>query len=145
MTEKLISQSLYARQRGVSRQYISKLVKEGVIPTINGKIDPDEADKILGNLSKRLDYSEAKTLVMNIKAQLLQIERDMKMQKLVDIDKVINHMTKIGNIVRDSLLLIPAKVSHQVAAEKNPNKCMEIIDKEIRQALQELSKLGQKP
>ena len=40
----LISQSEYARRRGVSRQYVSRLVKQGVIALENGKVDPVQAD-----------------------------------------------------------------------------------------------------
>ena len=43
----LISQSEYARARGVSRQYVSRLVKQGVITLENGKIDPARADAAL--------------------------------------------------------------------------------------------------
>ena len=42
-----ISQSEYARRRGVSRQYVSRLVKEGVIRLENGKVDPARADAAL--------------------------------------------------------------------------------------------------
>ncbi|MBF0590239.1 MAG: hypothetical protein HQL53_14050 [Magnetococcales bacterium] len=43
----LISQSEWARKKGFSRQYVSKLVKKGVVRLINGKIDPAEADTAL--------------------------------------------------------------------------------------------------
>lgn len=43
----LLSQHDYAKRRGVSRQYISKLVTEGVLPLKDGKIDPVQADAIL--------------------------------------------------------------------------------------------------
>ena len=43
----LISQSEYARQRGVSRQYVNRLVRQGVIALENGKIDPARADAAL--------------------------------------------------------------------------------------------------
>ena len=36
-----------ARRRGVSRQYVSRLVKEGVIRLKNGKVDPAQADAAL--------------------------------------------------------------------------------------------------
>lgn len=39
----LISQAEWARQQGVSRQYVSGLVKKGVIRLIDGKIDPAQA------------------------------------------------------------------------------------------------------
>ena len=44
-----ISQSEYARRRGVSRQYVSRLVKEGVIRLKNGKVDPAQADAASGS------------------------------------------------------------------------------------------------
>lgn len=43
----MLSQHDYAKRRGVSRQYISKLVSEGVLPLKDGKIDPVQADAIL--------------------------------------------------------------------------------------------------
>ncbi len=43
----LLTQIDYAAQRGVSRQYIGKLVKEGVLQLKNGKIDPLQADGVL--------------------------------------------------------------------------------------------------
>lgn len=41
---RLMSQSAYARKRGVSRQAIHELVKRKVIPLVDGKIDPQIAD-----------------------------------------------------------------------------------------------------
>ena len=43
----LLNQTAYARHRGVSKMAISKLVKQGLISTPNGKIDPTKADKEL--------------------------------------------------------------------------------------------------
>ncbi len=43
----LLTQKDYAAQRKVSKQYIGKLVKEGVLQLKNGKIDPVQADGIL--------------------------------------------------------------------------------------------------
>jgi hypothetical protein len=42
---KLLSQRQYARLRGVSQVAVSKAVRSGRIPTINGKIDPVAADR----------------------------------------------------------------------------------------------------
>lgn len=43
----LLSQHDYAKRRGVSRQYIGKLVSEGILPLNDGKINPVQADAIL--------------------------------------------------------------------------------------------------
>lgn len=46
MTE-LMSQTAYAKHKGVSRQYINELVRDGVLRLKRGKIDRDEADMTL--------------------------------------------------------------------------------------------------
>lgn len=43
--QKLMSQREYAKRRGVSHQAVSKAVRDERIPTVDGKIDPVEADK----------------------------------------------------------------------------------------------------
>ena len=42
-----MSQNAYAARCGVSKQYIGKLVRKGVLPLKDGKIDPAVADAIL--------------------------------------------------------------------------------------------------
>ncbi|MCA1381287.1 hypothetical protein [Bradyrhizobium sp. BRP23] len=52
-----MTQTEYAAHRGVSRQAISKLVKQGKIPAsafIDGKIDPAAADFALGETRERI-------------------------------------------------------------------------------------------
>ncbi|ABK45391.1 conserved hypothetical protein [Magnetococcus marinus MC-1] len=41
----LLSQSEWARQQGFSRQYVSKLVKKGVVRLVDGKVDPVQASQ----------------------------------------------------------------------------------------------------
>ena len=43
--KKLLSQSEYARQRGISQPYVHKLIRRGLIPTHPGGIDPRKADR----------------------------------------------------------------------------------------------------
>jgi hypothetical protein len=43
--KKLISQREYARQRGISNVAVHRAVKAGRVTTVNGKIDPDQADR----------------------------------------------------------------------------------------------------
>ncbi len=44
---KFMSQKAYAESIGVSKQYINRLVREGILPTQNGRIDPEFAGKII--------------------------------------------------------------------------------------------------
>jgi hypothetical protein len=45
----LISQADWAREQGVSKQYVSKLVKTGKIVLVDGKIDPEDAARRLAS------------------------------------------------------------------------------------------------
>ena len=46
----LVSQAEYARQRGVSRQYVGQMVAKGVIGLTNRKVDTERADAALAAL-----------------------------------------------------------------------------------------------
>lgn len=55
----LMTQADYAAHRGVSKQAISKLVKRGIIPLIDSKIDPQIADM---KISSQLNPARSKAL-----------------------------------------------------------------------------------
>lgn len=55
----LMTQADYAAHRGVSKQAISKLVKRGIIPLIDSKIDPQVADM---KISSQLNPARSKAL-----------------------------------------------------------------------------------
>ena len=46
----LVSQAEYARQRGVSRQYVGQMVAKGIIGLSNRKVNTDQADAALAAL-----------------------------------------------------------------------------------------------
>ncbi|MBF0116900.1 MAG: hypothetical protein HQM04_17890, partial [Magnetococcales bacterium] len=46
----LISQSEWARQKGFSRQYVGKLVSQGTIQLVDGKIDTVQAENALASI-----------------------------------------------------------------------------------------------
>jgi len=46
---------------------------------------------------------------------------------------------KVGRQTRDALQNIPARIAGLVAAEKKQTKCFEILEREIRQALEGLA------
>lgn len=56
---RFVSQSEFAREIGVSRQYVSKLVKEGVIELVSGKIDSEKAKEILRARREPARHSKA--------------------------------------------------------------------------------------
>lgn len=67
VTTATVSQADYAAQRGVSRQAINKLVKRGVIPLVDGRIDPQVADL---KLVTHLNPARSKALAPDAPASL---------------------------------------------------------------------------
>lgn len=55
----MITQSEYARRKNVSRQRVGQWVMDGTIRLVDGKVDPDLADRQLEHnldYGKRMDY-----------------------------------------------------------------------------------------
>ena len=50
----LVSQAEYARQRGVSRQYVGQMVAKGILKLTGSKVDTDQADAALAAIEKAL-------------------------------------------------------------------------------------------
>ncbi len=180
-----ISQSEYARRRGVSRQYVSRLVKQGVIVLDNGKIDPAKADAALearrdparaprrkalktgaqrvqkapdqdapvsvpvsrdtvmlpgsggGDLPRMLLKTRIKSELE--KGKLLEIKARVEAGKYVDADEVKVAAFNKARVVRDGLLNIPDRMASLLAAETNEHKVHELLAREIRAALEELT------
>ena len=51
----LVSQAEYARQRGVSRQYVGQMVAKGVIGLSGRKVDTEQADAAATMIANRVD------------------------------------------------------------------------------------------
>ncbi len=101
--------------------------------------------QVMARISKKggtsgLDFTEARTLKERYKAALLKIELDEKTGRLVDSEAVKVAAFNKARAVRDSLLNIPDRISPILAAEKDQMKVADILTREIRTALEELSK-----
>lgn len=101
--------------------------------------------KIMEKVAKKagtsgLDFTEARTLKERYRAALLKIELDEKTGKLVDSETVKVSAFNKARSVRDSLLNISDRVAPILAAERDEKKVADILTKEIRTALEELSR-----
>jgi len=162
----LVSQAEYARRRGVSRQYVGQMVAKGVIRLTGRKVDTDQADAALaavkeparserrrkvpaavpdvptlpqagGDLPTLLLRTRIKSEVE--KAKLLEIKARVEAGKYVDADDVKLAAFNKAREVRDSLLNIPERLAAVLAAEGDERRVHQIMDAEIRAALEELS------
>jgi len=126
-TEENLSQSKYAEHRKVTKGYIGRLVKEGRLHLIKGKLNVAMSDAELENKSnddKAPNYWREKALhekALHEKAKREPAELDLKLkqEQLVEVDQVGGHLDKIFSAVRQRLLATPSKIAPLVHAEES--------------------------
>ncbi len=160
----LITQAEFARQLEVSKPYIHKLVKKGIIKLRNGKVDteqalaamkanadpanalreesPSEVIPAVGNTAGAVDFVTARTMREAFRAKLAKLEYEEKSGKLTDAGKVRNDAFKAGRIIRDELLAIPDRLADVLAAEDDPGSVRQIIFEELEKVLNRISEQG---
>ena len=144
----LISQAAYARMKGVSKVYIGRLVSEGVLTLVYGKINPELADKQIEEMkpsgigekkqksSKKSSFSEAKTSEKRLQVSLLELNYQEKSGELVKAKDVEVAAFNEARKLRDNMLNIPDRISALIAAEGDENVVRKIITDEIEKGLQ---------
>lgn len=73
------------------------------------------------------------------KGKLLELKAKVEAGKFVDGDEVKVAAFNKARIVRDALLNIASRLAPLVAAEPDERACFDLIDREVRQALEELA------
>jgi hypothetical protein len=157
----LITQSEWARRQGFSKQYVNNLIKTGQIPLTNGLVDEDRANAILAGIRnpnqpiRRSQNTESKiqrdddlpTLLLKTRikneierGKLLEAKVKSEIGQLVSLADVKKVAFARGRVIRDSMLNIPDRISSLLATETDASKIHEILTKEIREVLEELSR-----
>ncbi len=72
-------------------------------------------------------------------AELAKLQVDEKRGELVAVEAVKKEAFTLGRVVRDALLNIPDRVSHQLAGEIDPAAIHQMLSKEMQQALEGLA------
>jgi len=150
----LITKTEYSKRRGWSQAHTSKLVKSGKIATHYGKVDPEEADRMLAEAAdparepfkkngkekgKQSSYYDARTEREVYQAKLSKLEWEKAAGNVVDVAQVKEAAFRTYRRVRDAIMLIPTRVAPLVAAQKNPHKVRMILEAELRKALEGLA------
>ena len=120
--EEYLSQSKYAEHRNVTKGYIGRLVKEGRLHLIKGKLNVAMSDAELDNKSnddKAPIYWREKALHEKAKRELAELDLKLKQDQLVEVDQVGDHLDKIFSAVRQRLLATPSKIASLVHAEES--------------------------
>jgi hypothetical protein len=151
----LMSQAAWAKKHGFSRQYANELIRKGIVRLVNGQIDAIEADAAVeaireparatrrseedgSGLSTLLLKSRIKTEVE--RGKLLEIRARAESGKLIATDEVKIAAFRRARIVRDGMLNLPDRLAAVLAAETDVAKVHEVLSKEIRLILEEISR-----
>jgi len=163
----LVSQAEYARQRGVSRQYIGQMVAKGVILLQGRKVDPAQADAALAAVREParperratpkveaapkplVPATELPTLPQggDLPTLLLKtrIKSEVEKAKLLEIKarveagKYVDADEVKVAAFRDALMNIPERLAAVLAAETDAARVHAMLTSEIRAALEDLA------
>ncbi len=154
VARKLVSQAEYARHRGTSRQYISRLAKAGVLVLQKGQVDVAASDAVLDDRPDRTSeavtnspaeappqtgsYAQAKLADMVFRAKLRRLEFETRSGKFYSSDEVKIKWYTLVRQIRDKLLALPAKVAPQLAALSEAAEIRDFLDAEIIAILKSL-------
>lgn len=142
-----------------TKQYLSKLVKEGKIPYIevNGKKDYDlkEVALALQALQQKLpdgskynpkneDGSEktinqTKIFLQEYQGKLAQQKFDIEAKKLVYRAEVEQKAFTVTRVLRDQLLSMPERITAEIMGANDLNEAKEIFFEELNSVLSYLS------
>ena len=141
-TEEYLSQSKYAEHRNVTKGYIGRLIKEGRLHLIKGKLNVKMSDAELDNKSnddKAPNYWREKALHEKAKRELAELDLKLKHDQLVEVDQVGEHLDKIFSAVRQPLLATPSKIAPLVHAEESVGGARIVLEAAVFEVLSELS------
>ncbi len=148
-----ITKSEFARRHGFSKQYVTELIRTGVIQETNGKLDKDDADyslslkQAMGREKRAKNARKSDLQELYIKAKLkneiekgkiLKLEAAEKSQSLIPADQVRETLFRKGRVIRDALLSLPDRVASMLEMQ-NARTIHITLTKEIRAILEDLS------
>lgn len=158
----LITQTEFAREIGVSKQYVCYLVKQGIVELKNGLVDREQANEALMTIQDpsqplrrkngengdgRKNTSNLSTMLLKTRikneverGKLLEAKAKAEIGELVSIEEVKTEAFNTARVVRNNLLNVPDRVSELLASITDAKKIHELLTKEIKTALESLSK-----
>lgn len=164
----LLSMNVYAKRIGVSHTLVQKALKQGKIIRgyIAGKIDPYIANQEWGrsyipefkdyepdepaatNDTRHIDIKKKENLVQKaqqtsaiLRSKKLQLEVKEKEGKLIDRERANLAMAALGQMLRQEVLSVPARVIDLIMAVKDRDEAYQILYSELEMALRSTSDL----
>lgn len=132
----LMKKSELAQKLGVSRAYISKLIKEGKLKE-KGKLVDDESLNRYKSLKDQL--LEAKLHNEELKGELLREQVKEIESKYISKNEAIEVFEERTNTVRNAVLKIPDRVADAIALMTDIRAINQLLRDEIRATLFRIS------
>ena len=164
MEPELVTQAEFARRLGVSRQYVNRLVRMGKLELEGKKLDAAKSIAVLERLrdparKRKADqeqpvdelgpdleeepdqptFAEAKTMKEVYLARMARLKYEEEAGKLVPKADVESRAADIGMVVKQNLLSIPSRMMDELAIESDPREINAILERELRQVLEQLA------
>ncbi len=152
--KKLMSGAEYARYKGVSPALISRCIKKGKITRVDGKIDPDKADKELnenidpsfaGKSKLKTDsnddlmsFNAAKAKRETFKANMAELEFKEKEGALIDVKQMEKEANDLYRRFRDQMLNVVIRATKKLLGETDEFKFRTVLKKEIESAIKKV-------
>lgn len=143
----LISKTNFAKKHGFSKQYVSELLRDGVLQEeSNGMLDEENADYALslkqqtrGNRGKLQElFLKAKLQNELEKGKLLKLETAEKEQSLIPVAQVKDTLFRKSRAIREAFANLPDRVA-SVLEMQDASTIHITLTKEIRSILEELT------
>mgnify|MGYP000734122457 CR=1 FL=1 len=154
----LMSQAEYARHRDCSRQYVSKLIKKGVLSLNDDKkIDKEVADKILDDIADPArvrptapeddnetqaagsvtndSFAKAKAMREAYNAKTAQLDYEERAKQLVRKSEVQDAAFELARGVRDELLSLPGTISGQLVSMRDEKQIAAFLKEKLSEVL----------
>ena len=165
-TPRLMTKAEYAKHRGVSKPYITKLAKNGVLVMRGGKIDVHATDTVLDDkpvddvdpppaqaspagLPQRpaaeslgqagASFGQARTIEMVFRAKLRRLEFETKQGRLIEAEAVRKTVADAVRSLRDGILGLPDRLATVLAAESDSKKVHVTLKTELSRELEALA------
>ena len=161
-TPRLMTKAEYARHRGVSKPYISKLVKNGVLVLRGDKVDVRASDTVLDDKpvadvetpppqapparaggeplgQTGASFGQARTIEMVFRAKLRRLEFETKQGKLIEAEVVRRLIADAVRTLRDGILGLPDRLATVLAAESDAKRVHVTLKTELSRELEGLA------
>ena len=138
-----VTKSEYARYRGVTPIYVSRWIERDKVPTKDGKLEVEVADRYWHkrpqSRQKKIDFDEARTKKMEADARLAEMSADTMASQLVETASVVETWERSFAKIKTKMTALPNKMGPILAVQDDPKICTNQLKNAINKILNELA------